>query len=81
MRRLRRAFGILAGTEADGVPAHFVAEAQISERSTAAVSRSVKTGQIGTTRAKTRNNFPRASRARACMRGPKKFCLMQFILH
>ena len=43
MRRLRRAFGILAGTEAEGVPAHFVAAAQISERSTAAVSRSVKT--------------------------------------
>jgi len=34
MRRLRRAFGILAGAEADGLPACFAAEAQISDRFT-----------------------------------------------
>jgi len=43
MHRLRRASRILARTEADGVPSDFAAEAQISERSTAAISGCVKT--------------------------------------
>src|SRR5215470_3508972 len=43
MRRLRRAFGILAGTEADGLPACFAAEAQIFDRFTAIVSHCLKT--------------------------------------
>jgi mono/diheme cytochrome c family protein len=38
MRCLRRAFGILGGTEAEGLSAYFAAEARISKRFTAAVS-------------------------------------------
>jgi hypothetical protein len=41
MRRLRRALGILARTETKGLPAHFAAGAQVSERSGAAVSDNV----------------------------------------
>jgi hypothetical protein len=37
MQRLRRAFGILAGTEAASLSAHLVARTQIFERASAAI--------------------------------------------
>jgi len=42
MPRMRRASGILAGTEAQGLSAHFAAGAQVFSCSRAAISRDVK---------------------------------------
>ena len=44
MLRLRRAFGLLAGIEAEGLSAHVAARAQIPKRSVAAVPLCVKAG-------------------------------------
>jgi hypothetical protein len=46
MQCLRRASGVLAGTEVKGLPSHLAAGAQISERSRAAVSDIVATAWL-----------------------------------